>query len=291
MRRINPLFRGVGIEWAEDIEDSILEALDYVDFVELIPENFFYGLRSTFLEKLRASGKPVLIHGVELSIGTDEPLKEDHLTRILRVADRVNTIAFSDHLCMTEAGGVEVGQLTPLPWSRTGADVVCRKIEQVARRLSVPLLIENIANRFLVPDTELSETDFINRVLRGTGCLLLLDLHNLHANAFNFQFDPYAWLGALDLQAVDAIHLAGGHYDSDGTLVDGHSNAVPPRVWDLYRHVCDRVTPTCTVVERAENFPPYEELLGELGRAKSILFESREGRMRAPVAAREEATS
>ncbi|MEZ4296394.1 MAG: DUF692 domain-containing protein [Polyangiaceae bacterium] len=265
---------GAGVEWAEGIEEEILDRLSEVDCVELIPENFFFGRRRSFLKRLAASGKPVLIHGVELSLGTAEPLKEDHLDRILEVAGEVNTVEVSDHLCMTEAGGVEIGQLTPLAWTRRSADAVARNIESAMERMPWPFAIENIALRFVVPFAELSEAEHLSLVLRKTGCHLLLDLHNLHANAHNFGFDPHAWLSAVDLSRVSSIHLAGGHVDDEGTLVDSHSHPVPPRVWDLLARVGSEVSPRWTIVERTENFPPYSELLAEIAEARRVLGEA-----------------
>lgn len=261
----------VGVEWCDSLEDDILANLDQVDCVELIPENFFHDRRHRFIREIGKAGKPVMIHAVELSVGTDEPLNQAHFESILRVADQVNMIDLSDHLCMTDAGGVEIGQLTPLPWSVRAADAACRRIDAIRSRIHVPFLIENIANRFVVPDTELTETQFINLVLRRTGCELLIDLHNLHANAYNFGFDPYEWMDQIDLKYVGGVHLAGGHFDPEGTLVDGHSNPVPDRVWDLYRGLCARVTPACTIVERTENFPEYKDLLAEVGKARATV--------------------
>ncbi len=266
---------GVGVEWSESIEDEILANLDRIACVELIPENFFGGRRQHFLKRLGATGKPVMVHGVELSIGTDEPLKSAHLDEMLRICDSVNAIDVSDHLCMTEAGGVEIGQLTPLPWTIETCDVVCRKIEAVQRRITLPFLIENIANRFIVPGAELSEPEFINTIVRRTGCSLLLDLHNLHANATNFKYDPFEWLSEIDLDRVSAIHLAGGFYDDEGMLVDGHSHPAPERVWALYRHVCLVANPTCVIVERTENAPVYDDVLFEIDKAREI-FEGSE---------------
>lgn len=267
-----------GIEWTGSLEAPILADPARLRCFELIPENFFHDRRAAFLDQLRAHEVPVLVHAVELSIGTAEPLKARHFEQVREIMDRVPTVNLSDHLCFTEAGGVEIGQLTPLPLTVEAADVVCRKIEAIQARIQVPFLIENIANRFLMPDPELTEPEFINLILRRTGCGLLLDLHNLHANAENFSFDPFAWLEAIDLPRVDGVHLAGGHYDDEGTLVDSHSSRVPERVWALYRQLCRRVTPRYTIVERTEDQPDYLDLMAEADRAQAILDEEAERR-------------
>ncbi len=269
-RQIHP-FYGVGVEWAEALEEGILENLDKISCFELIPENFFKNKRPAFLKKLRDADVPVMVHAVELSIGTDEPLKQKHLDEILRVADEVNTINISDHLCLTEANGIEICQLTPLLWTQETCDVVCRKIDEIQSQLNVPFLIENITNRFIIPHTELSETDFINQILRRTGCHLLLDLHNVHVNGFNFGFDPIEWVNEIDLDAVGGVHIAGGIYDHEGMMIDSHSRKAPSRVWELYRTVCERIRPACTIVEWTDDPPPMEALMSEVEIARSIL--------------------
>ena len=265
---------GAGLEWSRPLEADIMANLDQLSCFELIPENFFGGGGRKFLAALGRAGIPVLVHGVELSIGTAEPLKSGHLDKMLAVADQVNCINVSDHLCMTEAGGVEIGQLTPIPWTIEAADAVCRKVERVQKRLKVPFLLENITNRFVFPDNELTETEFINRILRRTGCGMLLDLNNVHTNAINFGFDPFDWIEELNLQEVQAIHLAGGYVDTDGTLVDSHDRAVPQRVWALLKRVCELTLPDAVIVERTGNYPEYAELLGEVAEAERILRSS-----------------
>ena len=268
------IYYGVGIEWAEALEAEIIEALPKLSCIELIPENFFHD-RTELLQKIAESSVPVLVHGVELSIGTAEPLKEKHFENMLRVAERVNTINFSDHLCMTEAGGVEIGQLTPLPWTVECADMVSRKVDQIQRRLGVPFLIENITNRFIIPGTELSETEFINRITDRTGCGLLLDLNNVYTNSVNFGFDPFAWIDALNLGAVKTTHLAGGFYDNEGSLIDSHSDVAPKQVWDLFHYVCERILPAATIFEWTDETRGLQPLMKEVTRAEKILFETR----------------
>jgi uncharacterized protein (UPF0276 family) len=131
-------------------------------------------------------------------------------------------------------------------------------------------MIENIANRFVIPGAEMSETQFINGVLRRTGCHLLLDVQNVYVNSVNFKFDPYEWLAEIDSDRVLGIHLAGGSYDEDNFLQDGHSHPVMPSVWDLYRHFCEKRRPTVTILERTANVPSLETLENEVAVARHI---------------------
>jgi uncharacterized protein len=263
---------GAGPEWTELLQEELHDRFIEFNCFELIPENFVdYPHRKYFLEQLRRASTPVLIHGVGLSLGTDEPLKSKHLEQVLAIGEQVNMINFSEHLSMTESGGIEVGQLTPIPWSIKAADVVIRKIEQIQKRIKIPFALEHVAHKFFFPENELSEPTFINRIIDRTGCDLMLDLHNLYCNSNNAGYDPYIWLAEINIDMVSSIHLAGGYIDKYGTFQDGHNQAVPKAVWDLLEHVLQKITPQAIIVERTDNYPGIEKLLLEIERAQDAL--------------------
>src|SRR5438270_646597 len=108
---------GVGLEFTVELADAIAADFSAHQVLEIIPENFFDGKRRDFLRALGASGLPTVIHGVDLSLGSAGAFKERHFEEFRRVAGEVNTVVVSEHLCMTDVGGVELGQLCPLPWT------------------------------------------------------------------------------------------------------------------------------------------------------------------------------
>jgi uncharacterized protein (UPF0276 family) len=262
-----------GFEWVSELESDILGALDEHSCVEIIPESFFDGRFNSFLEKLANRGTPVAIHGVLMSIGSADPLDELHLDKVISVAKRVNTINFSEHLSLCSVAGVSLDALTPIAWNKDVIELVCRKIDRIQTRFDLPFSIENVANRFTIPDCDYTETEFINRIIKKTGCGLLLDVTNVYTNSINFGYDPFRWIDNLSLDALKLVHLAGGFHDPDGFLMDSHDNKVPDEVWDLYHHVCRKAPPFMTIIERTGNFPDFKELSGELSRAQAIVSE------------------
>src|SRR5690349_16447737 len=105
-----------GFEWAHELEGDILSHLNEQSCVELIPENFVGGRFDSFLNSLEASGVPVAIHGVELSIAAMEPLDQKHLESVLEIAKQVNTVHFSEHLSLTAVNNISLDALTPVAW-------------------------------------------------------------------------------------------------------------------------------------------------------------------------------
>jgi uncharacterized protein len=276
-------FFGGGIEWTKrlgpdiraHLSDRTLREEAGIQCVEIIAENFFENNQDN-LETLRHLARleiPVLIHSVELSLGSADGFREQHFARIRGVADQVNAICYSDHVGYCRAFGMETGQPAILPFSVDAADCVIRNVEEAMASINLPFLIENEANRYLFSQNELSEPAFFNRILEATGCGLLLDLTNLYTNAVNFGIDPIKWLDEINLEFVREIHLAGGSFDFDGVLLDNHAADVPASVWDLLAYCASRTKVEAIIVERSENEPPFKSLLAEISKAtKSFDF-------------------
>ncbi len=263
-------FFGVGPEWSPSLESELIVHVDQLDCIELIPENFFNDKRSSFLKLLASRNIPVSIHGMNLSIGSDEVLAEKHLMNVLRIADEVNTFLFSEHLAMTKIDNWDVGHLIPLPWTVEAADIVSRKVERIQRITKIPFAFEHIAHRFFFPESELSEQEFINLILERTGCHLVLDLNNLFVNSRNADFDPFLWLSQVHLERTALVHLAGGYKNHRGFFIDGHSHPVPKEVWDLFVDALPKIHPLAIIVERSENYPGFSEIQKELAHAAAM---------------------
>jgi uncharacterized protein (UPF0276 family) len=131
------------------------------------------------------------------------------------------------------------------------------------------------------PCSTLSEQAWIADIASASGCGLLLDLHNLHANASNFGFDPLDFLSEIPLARVDCIHIAGGEWIAapDGAkqyLLDDHLHDVTEPVYDLLTEVAARVSQPLTVIlERDGAYPPMPAMLTELDRARAALAAGR----------------
>ena len=261
---------GTGLECAFELVDegTLDEVLKQLDIVEIIPEGFLSGERQWFLERLAKAGTPVIGHSVELSIGSTD-FHLGHLQKVTAVLDQVNTVAMSDHLCFTRQGGINIGQLTTLPFTQESADTVSRNIDLVTKEISQPFLIENITNRYLVPDCDFEEPEFISSILNRTSASLLLDVTNLYTNAVNHNFDAKDWLSRIPIEETQGIHLAGGNWE-DGYLYDSHNSRVPQDVWNLYAEVLAKVDPQITIVEWDQNVPKIEVLLAEVATAKIL---------------------
>jgi uncharacterized protein (UPF0276 family) len=263
-------FTGFGLGLRPQHYDDFLTRPVPLDFVEVISENFMIdgGRPLVMLERVR-DRCPVALHGVSMSIGSADGLDEEHLRRLCSLADRIDPLWVSDHLCWTGFGGFNSHDLLPLPYTDEAMDVVCANIHHAQEALGRALVIENPSSYLTFPESNRSEWEFIAEMAARTGCYLLLDVNNIFVSATNHGFDPIAYLDGIPGDRIRQMHLA-GHSHGKTLLIDTHDAPVPDPVWSLYAEACARFGPTATMIERDDHIPPLDDLLVELAIAREI---------------------
>jgi uncharacterized protein (UPF0276 family) len=242
-----------------------------VDWFEVISENFIghHGFAAHVLEVV-AAHRPVVMHGVSLSIGSTEPLDRIYLAKLKALAERVRPAWISDHLCWTGINGLNTHDLLPLPLTEACLDHVADRVRAVQDMLGRPLVLENPSTYLEFRASIMPEYEFLGRLAEETGCGLLLDVNNVYVSATNHGFDPVAYIEALPAEHIVQIHLA-GHRDCGTHLIDTHDQPVPDAVWPLYARAQARVRGgVSSLMEWDARIPPYAELVAELAKARRV---------------------
>lgn len=238
------------------------------NFFEAISENYMntQGRPLEMLLKVRES-YPVALHGVAMSIGSQHGVSPDYLLKLKALAERIDPLFISDHLCWSQATTGSTHDLLPLPLTTESLKQVKENVDQAQTFLGRPILLENISYYLKFKDSDLEEATFINDICSSTGCGLLLDLNNVFVNSVNHKFDPVSFLDEINLKNVKQMHLAGPSQE-DGYLFDTHSTRVPDQVWVLYETVLNRGLNVPTLIEWDEDIPDYLTLESEVKTAK-----------------------
>ncbi len=289
---------GVGFPYIADLPPEIYRS-GLIDFVEVTPESLCRERRvggqraldliPSHVERARQTcdGLQIVIHGVELSIGSAEGWNDAYIDMLDRFWKMWPFQWHSEHLgfqtvppaCPAGASTrdfVSVGVPLPLPSTREAVDLVAPRAAGLCDRYGVPFLLENPAHYlFDLPfDDEIQgEIGLMNAIVERGRCWQLLDLHNLYCNAVNFGIDVASLLQGVRLERVLEIHVAGGSW-RDGFYMDGHNAGVPEPVWRLLEDVLPRAPNVAGVVfevldEAAPRLGP--KLIGrELERAREI---------------------
>jgi uncharacterized protein (UPF0276 family) len=300
---------GVGLLYTPALPEFLAAHLDAVDYVELIPDTFWVqrrpaagGGRRRYDEIPRsvevvdwlAERRPLIAHSVGLSIGSAELFDRRHLSQMALWQRRYGFPWHSDHLSFSRiplashgAGsdgflGSETEEVedppdlnasiaVPVPYDEEVLALFTARVREVQARIPAPFLLENNVNYVEIPEQEMSEPQFLNRLCGDTGCGLLLDVHNVYVNARNHGFDAARFVAELDLAHVVEVHVAGGN-ELDGTYLDSHSGACPEPVWELLAQVAG-AAPNLRAVTFEMHASYYSQLgprgiLAELDRAR-----------------------
>lgn len=259
-----------GLAYHACLETPVLVHRRRLGHVAVMAEHFFRRREAwPALARLK-SFLPVVAHGVGLSLGSAEGLDRVHVGDLLEFLDFLRPAWFGEHIAFTRAGGRELGHLGPLPFNAEAVGVLAANVRALRPELPCPLILENISTPFALPGSTWSEPEFVTRALDATGCGLLLDLHNLHADAVNQGFDAAAALEALPLERVVEVHLAGG-YREGRWLIDSHTRPVPEEVFSLLARVAESGARPAVTLEWDRDLPPFERLLEPLERAAKVV--------------------
>lgn len=279
-----------GIGWRPRLAAGILSNLNRIDIVEVIADDYFDASRQD-RRALRTLGTqvPVTLHGVSLGLASTEAVDTRRLDRMARLCEETRPVFWSEHLAFVRGGGIEIGHLAAPPRTeRTIAGAVAN-LETAKRIVGVAPQVENVATLIDPPGSDCDEAAWLSAIIRGAESDLLLDLHNLYANAQNFRFCAADFLSRIPVEKVATIHLAGGKWvDRAGArrLLDDHLHDVPDPVYELLEEVAARAPrPLTVIIERDGKFPPIDGLLAQLDRARRVVAHGRARLSQCEVAA------
>jgi uncharacterized protein len=291
-RRVNgdiPARAGIGLR-ASHFE-AVLERLPDVAWFEAHSENYF-GLSDSsnnnlhnapamtiggtplhYLERIREH-YPVSLHGVGLSLGSADPLNQQHLRQLKSLIQRIEPGLVSEHLSWSSVDGQYFNDLLPLPYTEEALAHMVNRVSATQDFLGRQILIENASSYLEFSSSTIPEWEFIVALAQQADCKILLDVNNIYVNAMNHGFDPLVFLQSVPVELVAEIHLAGHTVKTfkEGVLrIDTHDQLVCAAVWSLYEITVSRFVHVPTLIEWDSNLPALDLLLDEAQRAEDIV--------------------
>ncbi len=261
----------IGLGYRRDFAEEFLAGNSIKpDFVEFAPENWMNigGYWKKQINQI-AEKYPILCHGLSLSIGSPDPLDFNFLKKLKMFLDEYKVQIYSEHLSFAKCDNAHLYDLLPIPFREDAARHIIEKIKQLQDYLERPFVMENVSYYTPVA-AEMSESEFINTIVRESGCCLLLDVNNVYVNAFNHKYDAFAFINSLPLDKVAYIHMAGHEQVEPDLIIDTHGEAIIDPVYDLLEWTVAKTKPVPVLLERDFNIPQMEELNGELERLRAI---------------------
>lgn len=262
-------FSGFGLGLRRPHYRDFLDTAVPVDFVEAISENYMVegGRPLRILRQVRER-YPVILHGVSMSIGSAHGIDREYLDRLKLLAEQIEPLWISDHLCWTRTSAHNSHDLLPLPLTREALQVVCENVDRAQETLGRAMLFENPSSYLTFPEDEMPEWEFLAEMTRRTGCYLLLDVNNVFVSACNHGFKVLDYLAGVPAERVRQIHIAG--HTPGPIVIDTHDREVCDQVWDVFSAALRRVGDVAVMIERDDAIPPLADLLAELDVARKL---------------------
>jgi len=271
-----PKVEGVGIGLRFAMARRTLQAdVPEIRWLEIHPENYVErGGRFRHVLEAAAERFPLVTHGLTGGFGGVEPIDEAYVGALKRFLHTLRVPWHSEHLCFSSADGVMLHDLMPLPFTHEAARAAAARVRELSDRLELPVALENVSYYAEAGPGELGELDFVLEVLDRADAKLLLDVNNVFVNSRNHGFDPRAFIDQLPAERVVQLHVAGHFVRPDQLIIDTHGEAVREEVYDLLDYTLRRLGPVPVLLERDQNFPPFEQLVAEVQRIDRIYREA-----------------
>lgn len=191
--------------------------------------------------------KKLLGHGVSYSaLDASETRRQTAwLAQLAQEVSRLNYTHISEHFGFMGGGNFHIAAPLPVPRTPTAIAVGQQRMRQLADIAGVPVGLENLAFAFNANDLA-EQGPFLNDLLEPIDGFLLLDLHNLYCQSYNFDVSISELLNTYPLHRVRELHVSGGsfseHPRGSGQQVrrDTHDDNVPDDVFTALPEVLQR---------------------------------------------------
>ena len=259
---------GIGATYSDALEPLIEGRPELFDVLEIEPQTLWtrnaeprgpFRLADSIVEHLaRLPGRKIL-HSVGRPVGgtlgpsvADRDLLDD-------TAKRLDAPWVSDHLSFNHTSEFATGFFLPPRQTPACVEILSSSIRELQETLGLPVAVETGVSYLRPRADELSDGEFVARVVETADCGILLDLHNVYCNAVNGRQSVDEFLDQLPLDRVWEVHLAGG-FELEGFYLDAHSGAIPEPLHAVVEDVIPRLPNLKAII--FEIFPSFVPLVG-----------------------------
>jgi uncharacterized protein (UPF0276 family) len=261
-----------GIGFRKDFAQEFLETKSIQpSFIEVAPENWM-GIGGYWKKifKQVTEQLPLTLHGLSLSIGSEDELDWDFLHQLKSFIKEYDVQVYSEHLSFSKCDNAHLYDLLPVPFRFEAIKKITEKTKQVQDFLERPLVLE-IVSYYTPVAAEMQEHEFINAIVDESGCQLLLDVNNIYVNSFNHHYNAQEFIKKLRLDKVNYIHMAGHEKVTEDLIIDTHGQPIINPVYDLFEFTVQQLQRSVPVLlERDFNIPELNELQTELNNLETI---------------------
>lgn len=259
---------GVGVVYSSAIEPLIERHPELFQVLEVEPQTIWtktpgkpqpYHVDPEVLDHIRQLPGRKIVHSVGVPVGGTVRPEIAQLDRLAATIEYLSSPWASEHLSFNQTPEFSTGFFLPPRQTSRGVGTAITSIRDLQTALPVPIAVETGVNYLRPRADELSDAEFVGRVVEGADCGLLLDLHNVYCNSLNGRQPLGEYLTQLPLERVWEVHLAGG-MEMNGFWLDAHSGAIPDPLYIAAEQLIPNLPNLKAII--FEIFPSFVPVVG-----------------------------
>ena len=259
---------GVGITYSSAIEPLLDRDPDLVDLIEIEPQTTWvetpygaepYRVIDQAVEHIMTLPFKKVVHSIGAPVGgtlTPDPIQ---IALLQQIVNRLDSPWLSEHLSFNATPDFRTGFFLPPRQTKAGVESAVNAIRHLQNGLQVPIAVETGVNYLRPRQDELPDGVFVAAVVENADCGLLLDLHNVYANALNGRQSVDDFLSEIPLERVWEVHIAGG-FEMEGYWLDAHSGAIPDPLFEQAKRLVPAMPNLKAII--FEIFPSFIPIAG-----------------------------
>ncbi|WP_345725733.1 DUF692 family multinuclear iron-containing protein [Chitinophaga polysaccharea] len=212
--------------------EAIEWAFDILYTAEQVP-SWFEELLTAYSRENRLIG-----HGIFFSLFSGKwlPEQQQWLNHLRKTSRYYHFDHVTEHFGFMTGKDFHHGAPLNIPYTPVTLNIGRDRLRRMQDACECPIGLENLAFSYSLEEVK-RHGDFLEKLLEPVNGFIILDLHNLYCQAYNFGLSFEALKGLYPMHLVREIHISGGSWEDSETMPgrivrrDTHDDAVPEAVF------------------------------------------------------------
>ncbi|KIQ95317.1 hypothetical protein LH47_00571 [Anoxybacillus thermarum] len=264
----------IGICYRDSIHEEFIDKLiEYVDFLELMPDITGYKETKRLLKICKDKNIDIGIHCLKSSLGSKEGIYRPAIEQYAFYSEYVEAAYYSDHVAYSHMHDVYLSKVFPVEYDMENILIMRRNLEIVSSFFSNQILLENITQNKLSNKGQLNEGRFFRELLKNANSRIkiLFDVTNAYVTALNNNYAFEEYVSEYPFEKIECIHVSGFERDNEGVLRDTHSNSLNEEILISTEWILQRTNPKYILVERDFNVQCIDDVLEDIYKLRRIV--------------------
>lgn len=262
----------IGICYRPHLHKKFLNTiLDNISILEIMPEVTNVADMREITDLCLNRDIDMGLHCLRTSLFSPEGVQTQMLERYFYISEYINSKYFSDHIAISYYHQYYLTSVQPISYSPSNIEVFKNNYDTLESYFSTSILLENITQHRLHPDSSMTESKFISTLTDEIKDIeILFDITNMYITSknLNIEFDRY--IKDFPFEKVKVMHVSGLTI-KENQYFDTHSESLGSEILTAVDKIKDKcINLEYVLIERDFNVNSEKDILNDLEALKSL---------------------